>query len=76
LKHTLIIAALLSAGMVHAATGPEFDAKRLSQDVKVLSSDKFEGRGPNTAGETLTVDYRVQQFKAAGLQPGGDPVKG
>jgi len=76
LKHTLIIAALLSAGMVHAATGPEFDAKRLSQDVKVLSSDKFEGRGPNTAGETLTVDYLVQQFKAAGLQPGGDPVKG
>ena len=76
MKYTLIIAALLSAGVVHAATGPEFDAKRLSQDVKVLSSDKFEGRGPNTAGETLTVDYLVQQFKAAGLQPGGDPVKG
>jgi hypothetical protein len=44
--------------------------------VKVLSSDEFEGRGPNTAGETKTVAYIIEQFKAAGLQPGGDLVKG
>jgi hypothetical protein len=57
------------ATAAHAATGPEIDAKRLSQDVKVLSSDEFEGRGPNTAGETKTVAYIIEQFKAAGLQP-------
>jgi Zn-dependent M28 family amino/carboxypeptidase len=72
----MLVMSLLAAFAAHAATGPEFDAKRLSQDVKVLASDEFEGRGPNTAGETKTVDYLVEQFKAAGLQPGGDLVKG
>ncbi|GAA5082686.1 M28 family metallopeptidase [Lysobacter panacisoli] len=55
-----------------AAKGPDIDAKRLSQDVKVLSSDEFEGRGPATAGETKTIDYVVAQMRTAGLQPGGD----
>ena len=76
MKHTLLISALLAAGLAHAATGPEFNPKHLSQDVKVLASDEFEGLGPNTAGETKTVNYLVEQFKAAGMQPGGDPVKG
>lgn len=44
--------------------------------MKVLASDEFEGRGPNTAGEKKTIAYLVEQFKAAGLQPGGDMVKG
>ena len=51
---------------------PVFDTKRLSEEVKVLSSDEFEGRGPATAGETKTIDYVVAQLKAAGVQPGGD----
>jgi Zn-dependent M28 family amino/carboxypeptidase len=68
--------AAFAATAAHAASGPEIDAKRLSQDVKVLSSDEFEGRGPNTAGESKTVAYIIEQFKAAGLQPGGDLVKG
>ncbi|TFW29956.1 M28 family peptidase [Duganella callida] len=67
---------LLAAFAAHAADAPQFDAKRLSNDVKVLASDEFEGRGPNTAGETKTVNYIIEQFKAAGLQPGGDLVKG
>jgi Zn-dependent M28 family amino/carboxypeptidase len=64
----------LVAMSAHAADtyAPTFDPKRLARDVQVLSSDEFEGRGPNTAGETKTVDYLVEQFKAAGLQPGGD----
>jgi len=61
---------VLSAAI--AAETPKFDAKRLSDDVKMLSSDAFEGRGPATAGETKTVEYVVAQMKAAGLQPGGD----
>ena len=42
----------------------------------MLSSDEFEGRGPNTAGETKTVNYLIEQFKAAGLKPGGDLAGG
>ncbi|MBN8727907.1 MAG: M28 family peptidase [Xanthomonadales bacterium] len=49
-----------------------FDPQALSAIVKTLSSDEFEGRGPATAGETRTVDYLVEQFKAAGVQPGGE----
>jgi len=55
-----------------AAAAPSFDAKRLSDEVKTLSSDAFEGRGPATPGETKTVAYVIEQMKGAGLQPGGD----
>ena len=55
-----------------APKAPTFDTKRLSEEVKTLSSDEFQGRGPATEGETKTIDYLIAQFKAAGVQPGGD----
>lgn len=51
---------------------PRFDPQRLSQIVKTVSGDDFEGRAPATPAEAKTVDYLVAQFKAAGLAPGGD----
>lgn len=54
------------------ANAPVFEPKRISYEVKTLSSDEFEGRGPATPGETKTVAYVSEQMKAAGLQPGGD----
>jgi Zn-dependent M28 family amino/carboxypeptidase len=68
------IAAALLSTVTPVAAGPNFDAARLSQDVKALSSDAFEGRGPATPGEVKAVDYIVAQMKAAGLKPGGDSV--
>ncbi|MEO7865009.1 MAG: M28 family metallopeptidase [Sphingomicrobium sp.] len=53
-----------------------FDPARLSAIDKMLGSDAFEGRGPNTRAETKTVAYIVDQFKAAGVQPGGDVANG
>jgi Zn-dependent M28 family amino/carboxypeptidase len=50
---------------------PAIDAARLAEHVRVLSSDAFEGRAPGTAGETKTVAYISEQFRRAGLQPGG-----
>jgi len=38
--------------------------------IKKLASDEFEGRGPATRGETLTVSYLTDQFKRSGLKPG------
>src|SRR5580765_4863812 len=38
--------------------------------IKTLSSDEFEGRGPGTKGEDLTVAYLTDQFKKLGLKPG------
>ena len=65
-----ICSAAFAAGKPAAA--PSIDPKRLSDEVKTLSSDEFEGRGPATPGETKTVAYVIEQMKAAGLQPGGD----
>jgi Zn-dependent M28 family amino/carboxypeptidase len=70
-----LLAALLATAAI-AQTSPHFDGARLSHHVQVLASDAFEGRGPATPGETKSVDYIVQQFKAVGLEPGGSPVNG
>lgn len=68
-----ILAMSISTALLAATPKPpSFDGKRISQDVKVLASDAFEGRGPATAGEEKTIAYLQQQFAAAGLQPGGD----
>ncbi|MBV8158498.1 MAG: peptidase M20, partial [Dyella sp.] len=72
----LSLLALSVSSALFAATAPTIDPHRLSDDVKTLSSDAFEGRGPATAGEKKTIDYVVSQFKAAGVQPGGDLKNG
>ena len=46
------------------------NANAIMNDIRKLASDEFEGRLPGTKGETLTVQYFVDQFKAIGLQPG------
>jgi Zn-dependent M28 family amino/carboxypeptidase len=53
-----------------AAEFPKIDGNALLQHIKILSSDKFEGRAPGTAGEDRTVEYIESQFKATGLKPG------
>jgi Zn-dependent M28 family amino/carboxypeptidase len=61
---------------VPASQAVQIEASHLSHDVKVLASDEFEGRGPNTPAEARTVAYLINQFEAAGLKPGGDLVDG
>ena len=70
----LLLSALIMAAcpVVQAADTPTFSTQRLSAEVKTLSSDAFEGRGPATPAEAKTIDYVVAQMKAVGLQPGGD----
>jgi Zn-dependent M28 family amino/carboxypeptidase len=75
LKNATLVPLLLAASTALAA-GPAFEPQRLASHVKVLSSDAFEGRAPNTAGEEKTVEYLIAQFQAAGLKPGGDLVDG
>jgi len=75
-KHTALATVLLAVTAAHAQDVPKIDPQHLSQDVKVLASDEFEGRGPNTAGEVKATEYIARQFEAAGLKPGGDMVKG
>src|SRR5580704_9881148 len=49
---------------------PEIDVDAVLAHIKVLSSDEFEGRGPGTRGEELTVNYLIDQFKKIGAKPG------
>jgi hypothetical protein len=49
---------------------PDVDTDAVLAHIKTLSSDEFEGRGPGTKGEELTVAYLVDQFKKLGLKPG------
>ena len=54
-----------------AAAEPPISAERIREDVRVLASDEFEGRGPGEPGERRTVEYLSRAFAAAGLEPGG-----
>jgi hypothetical protein len=61
------------ASTAPAPTGtPAFDAQRLSDHVKALSDDSFEGRGIATPAEAKVIDYLSREFAAAGFQPGGE----
>ncbi len=51
-----------------AAPGKAASKARLTADLKLLSSDAYEGRGPNTAGLAKAADYIAAEFKKAGLQ--------
>ena len=62
----------LAAAPLAAASMGAFSPMRLGTHVKTLGSDAYEGRGVNTPAETKTVNYIIDQFRSAGLQPGGD----
>ena len=47
-----------------------FNTDSIKKNVSVLASDSFMGRKPFTAGETRTIDFLQQQFRAIGAEPG------
>jgi Zn-dependent M28 family amino/carboxypeptidase len=54
------------------AGGAKIDAGRISADIRALSSDDMEGRGPATRAEPKVIDYVTRQFQAMGLEPAGE----
>ena len=76
MRKMLMGLALIGSAAGVAAAPVTIDAKRLSDHVRILGSDAYEGRGVATRAEAKTIDYLVTQFRAAGLQPGGDVVGG
>ena len=71
---TFVLAALTSVAAFAAPL--RSNPARLSIDVKLLSSDAFEGREPGTRAEKRTVIFLIDRMKEAGLQPGGAMVGG
>ena len=52
------------------AASDSINSEDLLRHIRTLSSDEYEGRGPGTNGETLSVKYITEQFQRIGLKPG------
>ncbi len=68
-------ASLASCNNESAAPDPNdgvavLNADSLAKHIQVLSGDDFQGRKPFTEGETKTIRYLEDQYKAVGLEPG------
>lgn len=61
----------VAAPQATSGTSPEIRAEDIARRIEVLSSDAFGGRGPGSQGETTTIEYLIESFKAMGLEPGG-----
>ncbi|HJQ27269.1 MAG TPA: M28 family peptidase [Blastocatellia bacterium] len=75
----VLLSALVAFGVQKGkgtAQGPDrkaldqITADGLLRHIKVLASDEYEGRGPGTHGEDLSINYIADQFKQIGLAPG------
>ena len=66
-----LTALALAATVPLVAQGTGISAERLTETVRTLASDIFEGRAPGTIGEQRTLGYLIARFQAAGLEPGG-----
>ncbi|WP_066801526.1 M28 family peptidase [Sphingomonas soli] len=67
MRFALFALSLLASG---AASAQAISLDTMKDVTKTLSSDAFEGRAPTTPAEEKTVNYIVERFKKAGLQPG------
>jgi Zn-dependent M28 family amino/carboxypeptidase len=67
----LVFGALLTVGGVAgSAAWSGISAERMLENIKILSSDEFEGRAPASKGEELSTQFIEKQFKSIGLGPG------
>jgi len=76
-RRTLFFATILATSLSipaagHAEPTADISPSRMSDTMKVLASDHFEGRAPGTEGEKVTVPWLIAQYKALGLEPAGE----
>jgi hypothetical protein len=55
-----------------ATLPPVFSKERMMETVRLLSNEKFQGRGFGTQGLDQTAEFIAQRFQEAGLRPAGD----
>ena len=76
MKNAIVLTLLLTASCAEnprAALQPALDsvnADSLLAEIKILSSDEFEGRKPASPGEAKSIAYMQSQFQQMGLKPG------
>ena len=71
----LALAASLATGAAAQSSEVQssgFDAARISEEIRILSDDSFEGRGIATPAEAKVIDFLSTKFAEAGFAPGGE----
>jgi hypothetical protein len=69
----LVLAVLAASVAITRAAAPSLPpVEWLLDHIRVLASPEMEGRASGSPGADRASRYLVQQFAAAGLQPGGD----
>ena len=63
---------LIALAVATAVAATPLSRERIKEDVRILSSDAFGGRGPGEPGEAKTIAYLAQALAAAGFAPGGE----
>ena len=61
-------ALLLAAG---SALAQDVSGQRLSDGIRTISADEYQGRYPGTEGERMTLAWLQAQYEEMGLEPGG-----
>lgn len=67
----LLALAAPAAAQTGTAPAPTISTDNLTETVRTLASDQFQGRAPGTIGEERTVGYLIGRLQALGLEPGG-----
>ena len=67
MRKFLIVAALAWPALAFAVSSDTIDPSRISEGIRILASDDFEGRAPDSDGGRKAVSYIVDSFKRAGL---------
>jgi Zn-dependent M28 family amino/carboxypeptidase len=68
LASALLLSATIAAPTMAQST---IDAANLTQTVRTLAADQFQGRAPGTVGEERTIGYLIGRLQALGLEPAG-----
>jgi Zn-dependent M28 family amino/carboxypeptidase len=63
-----VAAVLFAAG---AASAQDFSAAQISDGIRTISADAYQGRYPGTEGERMVLAWLQGQYEAMGMQPGG-----
>lgn len=66
-----LLLASACASTPEMAAQPQISGQRLSDGIRTISADEFQGRYPGTEGERLTLAWLQAQYEAMGLKPGG-----
>ena len=70
-RKLIALAAALSAAAASSASPAGLSPERITETVRTLTDDWFQGRAPGTLGEQRAVGYLIARFQDLGLEPGG-----